>query len=83
MEPEEILEIAKEVVVALVKSELPVSVVEARTAARLALSWPPTLRREAMVVEPVTASVPVEVAPVVVSPPLKAMEVVVALPMKG
>ncbi len=49
----------------------------------LALSAPPTLSKLEMVVEPVTANVPVEVAPVVVRPPLNARVVEVALPMNG
>ena len=59
------LEIAKEVVVALVRSVLPTSVVDEITAERLALSWPPTLRVEVIVEEPVTARALV-VAPIVV-----------------
>jgi len=61
----------KLVVVALVNSELPVRVVEASTAERLAFNCPPTLSSDAIVVEPVTASVPVEVALEKVAPPLK------------
>jgi hypothetical protein len=41
------------------------------------------LKRPPMVVEAVTANVPVDVAPVVVSPPLKARRVDVALPTNG
>lgn len=43
-----------------------------------ALSAPPTLSNEETVVDPVTASVPLDVAPVVVSPPLNATSVEVA-----
>ena len=48
--------------VALPKSVLPVSVVEAMSAERLALSCPPMLSTEDMVVEPVTASAEVVAA---------------------
>src|SRR3989338_1083797 len=44
------------VVVALVSRVSPVSVVEAMIAERLALSWPPMLRTDEIVVEPVTAN---------------------------
>ena len=47
---------ANVVVVALVKREFPVSVVEAMIAERLALSCPPMLSVEAMVDDAVTAS---------------------------
>ncbi len=59
--------IANDVEVALVKSEEPESVVEAMSAERLALSWPPTLRTELMVEEPVAAKAE-EVAEVKVAP---------------
>ena len=51
--------------------------------APLALSEPPTLRSDERVVEPLTASVPVEVAAVVVKPPLNAICVVVAFKGNG
>src|SRR3989338_9855115 len=60
-------EALKLVVVALVRSVLPESVVEAMIAERLALSWPPTLSTEVMVDEPVTANAD-EVAEVKVAP---------------
>ena len=44
----------------------------------MALSEPPTLRSDEMVVDPVIANVPVLVAPVVVRPPLNASKVEVA-----
>lgn len=75
--PELMFEMAKEVVVALVKSDEPVSVVEAMMAERFAESAPPMLRSW-RVEEPVTVSAD-EVAPVVVRPPLKEIWVVVAL----
>lgn len=46
---------AKVVVVALVNNELPVSVVEAMTAERLAFNCPPTFNTDEIVEEPVTA----------------------------
>ena len=49
----------------------------------LALSAPPMFKRDASVVEPVTAKVPVEVALLNVAPPLNAICVDVALPGKG
>ena len=61
-DPAAMLVTAKEVVVAFVKSEEPESVVDARTAERFALSWPPMLRMLEIVEEPVTASA-VDVAP--------------------
>ena len=89
-EPEAMLVMAKAVVVALVRSVLPVRVVEAREAERLPVSAPntvsvelaarapPTLRTLLIVEEPVTARA-VVVAPTAVSPPLKAICVEVAL----
>ena len=73
---------ARLVVVALVRSVVPVSVVEAKTAERLAKSWPLRLSVDAMVDEPVTLSA-VVVAPTKVAPPLKAIWVVVAFERNG
>lgn len=70
--------IAKLVEVAFASVVLPATVSEP-----FALSAPPTLRRLASVVEPVTAKVPVEVAPVVVRPPLNAIGLDVALEGNG
>ena len=68
---DETLVIARLVVVALEKSELPRSVVEPKTLAKVELRAPES------VVEPVTAN-EVEVAPANVAPPLKATSVEVA-----
>ncbi len=74
--------IPKLVEVAEVRSVLPVSVVDAMTAERLALNWPPTLSTLETVEEPVTASA-VVVAPTAVRPPEKAIWVVVAFEGNG
>ena len=71
--PEAMFDMANEVVVALVKSEVPKSVVEPRRFAEMELKRPLT------VVEPVTAKDAVEVAPAKVAPPLRVRPVVVAL----
>ena len=54
--PDEIPVIENDVVVALVRSDEPESVVEAMIADRLALSWPPTLSTPPMVEDAVTES---------------------------
>ena len=77
--PDAMFETANDVVVALVRRVLPVSVVEAIVAERLALSAPPMLVTPEMVVDPLTARAE-EVAETKVAPWKPARPVKVAAP---